>query len=125
MCSSDLVTKRLTVLIVDDDVVAACTIAKQLRGRHEVRIALGAYEALDEVFRRPPDVVVCVLDVPYFPSDALLAMIASERPATRRVLCASRGADWQQRMISTEIAHSVLAKPAPIEALLEAIEVQG
>lgn len=109
----------LDVLIVDDDVEEACVIARHLRARHCVRIAVGLRDAVHAIAQRVPDVIVCAHEMPPFRGDALLAMIASEHPEVRRVLF-SRSAD-ATLVDGDEIVHAVVRKPVDAAALLAAI----
>ncbi len=104
------------VLIVDDDVVHASAIAKMLRSRYAVRIAVGLRDAVHEVAARVPHVIVCAYEMPPFRGDALLAMIAREHPEVRRVLF-SRG----PVQAAIDAVHAVLSRPVERQALLAAI----
>ena len=85
--------KLRDVLVVDDDTEHACMIARTLRARHHVRIAVGLRDAVHELMRKVPDVIVCAFDMPPYRGDALLAMIAREHPEVRRILFDQRPTD--------------------------------
>ena len=109
--------KLLDVLVVDDDLGHACGLARLLRARYFVRIAVGLRDAVHEVAKRVPDAIVCALDMPPFRGDALLAMVASEHPRVRRVLyCRTAPATVQ-----AAAAHAVLELPIDVSALVAAI----
>ncbi len=78
--------KALDVLVVDDNVGKACEVARALRQRHMVRIAVGLRDAIHELAHRVPDVIVAACDMPPYRGDALLAMVAGENPSVRRIL---------------------------------------
>ena len=82
----DFLVKFLDVLVVDDDVEQACVVARVLRARHKVRIAVGLRDAVHEIARSVPDIIMCAHEMPPYRGDALLAMIASEHP--RGAACA-------------------------------------
>lgn len=111
--------KFLDVLVVDDDVEEACVVARLLRARHSVRIAVGLRDAVHAIAQRVPDVIVCAHEMPPYRGDALLAMIASEHPAVRRVLF-SRSAE-AALVDGNDIVHAVVHKPVDAAKLLAAI----
>jgi DNA-binding NtrC family response regulator len=80
------VVKALDVLVVDDDVAEACAVARALRHRHAVRMAIGLREAVHEIAHRVPDVIIAASEMPPYRGDALLAMVAAEHPSVKRIL---------------------------------------
>ena len=110
--------KFLDVLVVDDDVEQACVVARMLRSKHFVRIAVGLRDAVHAIAQRVPDVVVGAYDMPPFRGDALLAMIASEHPEVRRVLAGPAPAG---SLAVGAVAHAVVGRPVDAAALLAAI----
>ncbi|MDB4965813.1 MAG: hypothetical protein JWN44_1502 [Myxococcales bacterium] len=116
--------KSLDVLVVDDDVGDACAVARVLRQRHLVRIAVGLREAVHEVSKRVPDVIVAAFEMPPYRGDALLAMVAREHPHVRRILFkhARRGrAAMAAAPITEDAAHAVLQGPLEPAQLLAAM----
>ena len=85
--------KLRDVLVVDDDTEHACRLARGLRSRHHVRIAIGLRDAIHEIARRVPDIIICAYDMPPFRGDVLLDMIAREHPDVRRLLFDRRPTD--------------------------------
>ena len=85
--------KLRDVLVVDDDAEHACSIARVLRSRHHVRIAMGLRDAVHELARKVPDVIICAFDMPPYRGDVLLDMIASEHPEVQRILFEKRPTD--------------------------------
>ncbi|MGZ3426218.1 MAG: response regulator [Polyangia bacterium] len=110
--------KFLDVLVVDDDVEEACAMARLLRQRHLVRIAVGLREAVHEIAKKVPDVVICAHEMPPYRGDALLAMIAREHPHVRRVLFSRIPVG---SFISDDAVHAVVAKPVDPAMLLAAV----
>jgi DNA-binding NtrC family response regulator len=110
--------KLLDVLIVDDDVEKACSLARLLRSRHFVRIAVGLREAVHAVAYKVPDAIVCALDMPPYRGDALLAMVAREHPEVRRVLY---GQGPQVSLARYDAAHAIVDGAHDAAKLLAAI----
>jgi DNA-binding NtrC family response regulator len=110
--------KLLDVLIVDDDVDQACGLARLLRSRHFVRIAVGLREAVHAVAHKVPDAIVCALDMPPYRGDALLAMVAREHPEVRRILY---GRGSQVALVRDDAAHVLVDGPHDAAAILAAI----
>ena len=110
--------RLLDVLIVDDDIEKACSLARLLRARHFVRIAVGLREAVHAVAHKVPDAIVCALDMPPFRGDALLAMVAREHPEVRRVLY---GDGAQISLARYDAAHAIVDGAHNAAALLAAL----
>ena len=108
---------RMNVLVVNHDEVVAELLGEALRPWHDVRIAHGLREAIEELAHALPDVIVCDQDLSPFCGDVLLAMIAREHPDVRRVLCVERvgGGEFQN------VAHDTVPRRAGIDRLLAAI----
>jgi len=109
--------KQLDVLLVDDDLEDVRALARLLRGRHPVRIAVGLRDAVHAVTVKVPDVIVCALDMPPYRGDALLAIVAREHPGVRRILFGARPV----APLTRNAAHAVLPKPLDAATLLSAI----
>jgi CheY-like chemotaxis protein len=110
--------KFLDVLVVDDDVEDASAVARLLRQRHLVRIAVGLREAVHEVAKKVPDVIICAYEMPPYRGDALLAMVAREHPEVRRILFSRIPVG---EFVSDEAVHAVVAKPVDQALLLAAV----
>ena len=110
--------KLLDVLIVDDDVEKACSLARMLRARHFVRIAVGLRGAVHAVAYKVPDAIVCALHMPPYRGDALLAMVAREHPEVRRVLY---GRGPQVSLARYDAAHAIVDGAHDAAQLLAAI----
>jgi CheY-like chemotaxis protein len=112
------VIKFLDVLVVDDDVEDACAVARLLRQRHLVRIAVGLREAVHEVAKKVPDVIICAHEMGPYRGDALLAMVAREHPEVRRILFSRFPVGG---LISDDAVHAVVGKPVDRDMLLAAV----
>lgn len=104
------------MLVVDDDVVHASALAKMLRTRYVVRIAVGLRDAVHQIAARVPHAIVCAYEMPPFRGDALLAMIAREHPEVRRVLFSRHPI-----RAAVDAVHATLSRPVEPHALLAAI----
>jgi DNA-binding NtrC family response regulator len=111
--------RRLDVLLVDDDHEVLGPTADLLRTRHDVRVANGLREAVDQLVRRVPDAIVCDFDLPPYRGDVLLGLVAREHPEVRRILYTA--SPLPDEGVRFDCAHSVLVKPATANALFAAV----
>jgi DNA-binding NtrC family response regulator len=109
----------MDVLLIDDDEDVLGSLADLLRLKHEVRVAGGLREAVDQLVRQVPDAIVCDFDLPPYRGDVFLSMVAREHPQVRRVLYT--GSMTADSKCLVESAHVVLTKPSSLPALLAAI----
>jgi CheY-like chemotaxis protein len=110
--------RKLNVLLVIDNEVAARAMTKQLSARCEVRTASNLREAIDELVRRVPDTIVTKLELPPYRGDVLLSMVAREHPGVRRILFV----DLETAENCLDVAHVTLpsgAGPAELAAMIE------
>jgi DNA-binding NtrC family response regulator len=114
--------KRLDLLLIDDDIETAHMTAELLQLFHDVRVATNIHLAIDELAKRPPDVLVCDLELPPFRGDVILEMVRREYPHVRRVLYSGSGRERLIPIVETGLAHAALSKPGELRELLEAIE---
>jgi DNA-binding NtrC family response regulator len=114
----------LDVLVVDDDVAEACAVARVLRKRHLVRIAVGLRDAVHEIAKRVPDVIIAAYEMPPYRGDALLAMVADEHPEVRRILFkhARLGRPTLAAPPAVDAAHTVLHGPLDPARLLAVLD---
>jgi DNA-binding NtrC family response regulator len=110
--------RRMNVLVVNHDALVCELLSEALRPWHDVRVAHGLREAIEELAQAVPDVIVCELDLWPFCGAVLLELIAREHPDVRRVLCVERVAadDGYE-----EIAHDTVPRRASLDRLLAAI----
>ena len=110
--------RRLNVLLVNDDRSVSEPMAAALRQRHEVRVAAGLSAAVAELVWRPPDAIVCDVDLGPYTGDALLAMVARELPQVRRVLYTGPLAPGES---FDHVAHVTLPRHATLGELFAAL----
>jgi DNA-binding NtrC family response regulator len=121
MRGDDERVRRLDVLLVDGDAEVRGPMADGLRERHEVRVAMGLRDAIDELVRRVPDVVVCDFELTPYRGDVFLSMVAREHPQVRCVLYTDSLPPPGTAAL-VHAAHVVLIKPTTIAELLAAID---
>jgi DNA-binding NarL/FixJ family response regulator len=110
------------VLIVDDNELNTRALARMLRPRHRVRVALTAAAALDELRACRPDVILCDFELGDETCAELLRVVTRELPGVRRVLySASRPELWTE-LVADQLIDAALAKPASRAMLLAAID---
>jgi len=113
--------RRYDILVVDKHPLVARGIRRLLAEEHDVRLALSVEQALSEIARRSPDVVVCDHDIGCDESVTFLRRLSEEHANIRRVLySASRPHTWQ-RLLDGRLVHSAVAKPTTRAKLLAAI----
>ncbi|HEX8952589.1 MAG TPA: hypothetical protein VF945_12125 [Polyangia bacterium] len=111
-------SQRKDVLLVNRDGLVCEALATALRERHDVRVSRGFRDAVGKIVWRPPDVIVCDVDLSPDRGDLLLAMVARELPRVRRVLYTNLlGA----ARAFAGVAHVTLPRRATLAELLEAI----
>jgi DNA-binding NtrC family response regulator len=115
-----MAARRLDVLLVDDDEQVRGPVAELLSVRHEVRVASGLRDAVDQLVKRVPDAIICDFDLPPYRGDVFLALVAREHPEVRRVLYTGSLPSAVDCM--TGVAHAVLTKPSTLAQLLAAID---
>lgn len=111
-------SRRLDVLLVDDDPGVLRATARLLRSCFHIRTAESFSAAMTELRRGIPDVVVSDLDMPHGNGADLLTAIAEQHPSVRRVLYS--GADCRA-LAAVGVAHVAIEKPAPLSLLLAAV----
>ncbi len=109
-----------TVLVVDDDPDIRAVVGLMLQDEgYQVTTAANGLQALEEVARRPPDVVLLDLWMPAMDGWTFQARLREQSPETPVVvMTAGRGRDAEvdQRQVA-----GYLAKPFDIESLLCAV----
>jgi CheY-like chemotaxis protein len=114
MAGAAAMVRRLDVLVVNDSVETSEPLVELLRPVHEVRVANGLREAVDQLVTRVPDAIVCHLHLPPYRGDVLLAMVAREHPSVRRVLCIGPGPEGERDCLAG-VAHVTLDQPGAQE----------
>src|SRR5256885_13174610 len=115
-----MMANRLDVLFIDDDEDLAGSMAQLLRIFHDVRVALDLRCAVHELQQRPPQVVLCDLEMPPFRGDAILRMIEREYPHVRRILFTGSLRDEWAHLLDEGVAQAVVPKSAGLDGLLDA-----
>lgn len=119
-------TRRTTVVLVDDHPIYRDGIATAIEGRPDlalVRTAANGADALSIVREHMPDVLVLDLDIPSPDGFAVLATLADERLPTRAlVLSGAYASPLVYRAVSLG-AFGYLTKGASSEEVCEAIAV--
>lgn len=114
-------SRRVDLLIVDDESPVARGLARVLGLQHDVRIALSTQEALHAIRLRVPDALLCDYKLGAQTSVSLLDYVRRRFPHVRRVLySASRPEVWQP-LIDSELIHASVMKPGTPEQLFGAL----
>ena len=119
--------RRLGVLVVSEDPAVATAAEQRIRERHQVRVTRSAREAMAEMKREVPDVVLCDQALTPVSADELFEIMATFYPKVRRVLQVEwrLGSDLGPTMrglLERGLAEAVVDRPASREQLLAAIE---
>jgi DNA-binding NtrC family response regulator len=110
------------VLIVDDNELHAHALKRSLSGRHDVRTARSAGEALAALAHDPPDAVVCDVELGEESAAGLFRAITTDHPSVRRVLySASRPEQWVE-LVEQKLIDIALAKPSSLDQLMAVLE---
>jgi CheY-like chemotaxis protein len=117
------------VLVVDDNIDAATTLAEVLRVEgHHVRVAFSAAQALESV-ARDAALDVCILDIglPDMTGHALAARLREQLgPRPVRFIALTGYGQAEDRARSAEAGfHHHFVKPADVRQLLEALQARG
>jgi CheY-like chemotaxis protein len=119
--------KRLEVLLVTEDLAVAIATQQRIQAHHQVRVALSPLDAIAQIKRRAPDVVVCDHAMTPVTGEELFEIIATFFPAVRRVLqvewsLARASAPNVEQLLVRGLAEAVVERPSSLEQLLAAIE---
>jgi DNA-binding NtrC family response regulator len=110
------------VLIVDDNDLNARALKRALGRRHHVRTTRSAEEALAELDRDPPDVVVCDFELGTHTATALLRTVTAQHPRIRRVLYSASLPERWSELVTEKLIDIALGKPTSIDQLFAALE---
>lgn len=117
---------RVRVLVVDDEPAIGNSVARLLRGRHDVVAMTSASTALELVTREPTafDVLLCDVLMPEMDGMELhrRLMAAAPRLARRTVFLTGGAFTESARAFLEHTPHSVLEKPFDVARLMAAIE---
>lgn len=115
-------TRRISVLLVDDDREATAGIKYALEDRYYVRVATSAHDALDEILALRPDVLITDQRMPGISGISLCEQVGKLYPAVKRVIFTAYGTVDDCAAAMRAGASSYLAKPGTAERLIDAIE---
>jgi DNA-binding NtrC family response regulator len=107
------------VLLVDDDDDVRESLGDWLAREHEVRTAASVPEAMTELERATPEVLVVDFEMPPYRGDELLALAAERHPEIGRFMLT--GAPGRALGFAYSIAHRVLRKGCDLRDLSRAI----
>ncbi len=107
------------VLVVDDEVLVTTTLERMLRGAHDVVAVRGGADALAEIERRLPDVVVCDLMMPGISGIEVFERSTSAHPelAERFVFVTGAAFTSAAREFLDRVPNHRLEKPCDPRAL--------
>ncbi len=109
-------TKR-TVLVVDDDRTIRTMLERVLSPHYEVRLAADGAEAVEEVKRRPPDVMVLDLRMPVLDGWQVLEWLEGAGQSVPVIVIS---AEMRGAPLTSPLVRVRLPKPVSIHVLLEA-----
>jgi two-component system response regulator AtoC len=110
--------ESIRVLVVDDDETFRKTIARELRHMgFEVAEAAGGAEALDEVRRETPSVVLLDIRMPGMDGLQVLAALREEAAQVQVLMLTGQGTVEDAVQAMKEGAYDYLVKPCPLDEL--------
>lgn len=113
----------IKVLVVDDEVAFANTLAQRLKMRNlQVGTAYDGEEALSKLRNEEPDVVVLDLKMPGRHGMDVLQEIKKEHPDIQVIVLTGHGTDKDEEEVKRLGGFGFLSKPADIEALAHKIK---
>jgi DNA-binding NtrC family response regulator len=110
------------VLIVDDNELNARALKRALNRRHHVRTVHSADQALAEIERDPPEVVVCDFELGTHTATELLRTVTTRFPGIRRVLYSASLPERWSELVAEKLIDIALGKPTSIEQIFAALE---
>jgi CheY-like chemotaxis protein len=119
---------RVSVLIVEDHAASAAGYEQLLSAHgYQVRVARDGYQALSEIAREQPSVVLLDLKVPKLDGWDLLDRLhrqarEQDAPAVRVIVITGDALATHHDLAKSRGAHDVLTKPVEPPRLLRAIE---
>jgi hypothetical protein len=112
---------RLDLLLVDDEPRFARGFQRSLSQAHSVRIAHSKKEALEELQRKVPNVLVCDYQVDWQSTEDLLQYVKDNYPSVRRVLYSFSRIEVWCDLLHRKLVHAAVPKSAPRGQLLDAL----
>lgn len=119
--------RRRRVLLIDDDEIVVRALVRALRPHHDVVGVTSAADAIEDVARAQPDVIICDVMMPDTTGAELVERIAARWPSLReRVLFLTGGVFGEgARELEAHEHGRVLHKPIALADLLDAIDRVG
>ena len=115
--------KNIKVLLVDDEIEFAATLAARLKLRHySTNMATSGEKALVAIDKETPDVLVLDLKMPDFDGIELLTHVKSTHPTIEVIILTGHGSFEAGREGMELGAFGYLMKPVDLHILLEQIE---
>ena len=112
---------RLDILIVEDEPKMARGVQRSLSASHDVRIAGSKAEAMEEIRRCPPDILLCDHRLEWQKTDDLFEHVRDNYPRVRRVLYSFSHLEVWNDLLQRKLVDAVVPKSAPRNALLAAL----
>lgn len=115
-------TQKMRVLVVDNEVEFASTLAERLRLRKiEAESVFCGEDALPAVLRFQPDVIILDLDMPDITGLEVLSRVKNVDPAIEVILLTGHGS-FEAGITGMELgAYDYLIKPVDLTQLMERI----
>lgn len=119
--------ERTRVLVVDDEELIAATLSLILqRHGYETRSAYSGEQALDELDRFRPDILITDVVMPGINGLKLARSVAMRYPGCRIILLTGHANHFDFTTLrSAEVTFEVIAKPAHPQELLNTLRVRG
>lgn len=114
--------KKLKVLLVDDEKVFARTLSKRLQKRDiDAKAVFGGTEALDDIAREEPDVMVLDLKMPDMDGMEVLSRVREKYPHIETIILTGHGTDAVRDRAENLGAAGFLDKPVDLPRLVQKI----
>lgn len=111
-------TAKLDMVIVDDDLDQANSLAMLLRQQGvSVEVADNAFAGLNLIRRTRPSIVMMDIAMPGMTGDEAAQMVPSVSPGTRVILMSGYQASLVSSARKSLDVHAILEKPVPVSAV--------
>ncbi len=115
--------KEIKVLLVDDEVAFADTLAQRLNMRNlNVRTAYNGEDALSKIKERQPDIIILDLNMPGMHGIDVLKEIKKTHPNIQVIILTGHGTDRDEEEAVKLGGYDFLKKPTDIETLEQKIK---
>jgi DNA-binding NarL/FixJ family response regulator len=96
-------------------------VQRSLSASHDVRIAGSKAEAMEEIRRCPPDILLCDHRLEWQKTDDLFEYVRDHHPKVRRILYSFSHVEIWTDLVQRKLVDAVIPKSAPRAALLSAL----